>query len=92
LKGALLQNEANVPVRCINSGGGFQFFTPTAVATNKKYADYDAVNMDSIGRRTRGIVPWSPTSAGRRCPPEQCCQPAQVGDYPAQSRPASPSQ
>lgn len=41
--------EANVPVRCINSGGGFAFFTPTAVAVNKKYADYDAVTIDEVG-------------------------------------------
>ena len=41
--------EANVPVRCINSGGGFAFFTPTDVAVNKKYADYDAVTIDEVG-------------------------------------------
>jgi pimeloyl-ACP methyl ester carboxylesterase len=45
---ALLQN-AKVPVRCINSGGGYQFFTPTAVAVNKKYADYGAVIIESVG-------------------------------------------
>ncbi len=41
--------EARVPVRCINSSGGYKFFTPTSVAVNKKYADYDAVMMDTIG-------------------------------------------
>jgi pimeloyl-ACP methyl ester carboxylesterase len=41
--------EAGVPVRCVNSSGGFQFFTPTAVETNKKYADYDAVNIPDVG-------------------------------------------
>ena len=41
--------DAGVPVRCINSGGGFKFFTPTAVANNKKYADYDAVIIDEVG-------------------------------------------
>jgi pimeloyl-ACP methyl ester carboxylesterase len=41
--------EAKVPVRCINSSGGFVFFTPTAIATNKKYADYDAVLIDEVG-------------------------------------------
>jgi pimeloyl-ACP methyl ester carboxylesterase len=45
---ALLQ-DAKKPVRCINSGGGFQFFTPTDVAINKKYADYDAVLIDAVG-------------------------------------------
>jgi pimeloyl-ACP methyl ester carboxylesterase len=45
---ALLKN-AKVPVRCINSGGGYQFFTLTAVAVNKKYADYDAVIIESVG-------------------------------------------
>jgi len=41
--------EAGVPVRCINSSGGFQFFTPTAVETNKKYADFDAVTIPDVG-------------------------------------------
>ena len=45
----VLLKEAKVPVRCINSGGGFLFFTPTAVATNKKYTDYDAVLIDEVG-------------------------------------------
>src|SRR5262249_23964527 len=41
--------EAGVPVRCINSAGGYQFITPTAVAVNKKYADYDAVTIEGVG-------------------------------------------
>jgi sigma-B regulation protein RsbQ len=41
--------EAKVPVRCINSAGGYQFFTPTAVETNKKYADFGAVIIDGVG-------------------------------------------
>ncbi|VTT98855.1 3-oxoadipate enol-lactonase OS=Marinobacter sp. EN3 GN=Q673_10665 PE=4 SV=1: Abhydrolase_6 [Gemmataceae bacterium] len=41
--------EAGVPVRCVNSSGGFPFFTPTAVETNKKYADYDAVTIPDVG-------------------------------------------
>ena len=41
--------EAKVPVRCINSAGGYRFFTPTAVETNKKYADYDAVTIPDVG-------------------------------------------
>jgi pimeloyl-ACP methyl ester carboxylesterase len=45
---ALLQ-AAKVPVRCINSGGGFMFFTPTAIEINKKYADYNAVIIDNVG-------------------------------------------
>jgi pimeloyl-ACP methyl ester carboxylesterase len=44
-----LLKEAKVPVRCINSAGGYQFFTPTAVAINKKYADYNAVTIESVG-------------------------------------------
>jgi pimeloyl-ACP methyl ester carboxylesterase len=44
-----LLKEAKVPVRCINSAGGFQFFTPTAVEINKKYADYNAVTMADVG-------------------------------------------
>ena len=41
--------EAKVPVRCINSAGGYQFFTPTAVETNKKYADFGAVTIEGVG-------------------------------------------
>lgn len=41
--------EAGVPVRCINSSGGFPFYTPTAVDTNKKYADFDAVTIPEVG-------------------------------------------
>jgi pimeloyl-ACP methyl ester carboxylesterase len=41
--------EAKVPVRCINSGGGYQFFAKTDVDTNKKYADYKAVLIDDVG-------------------------------------------
>jgi pimeloyl-ACP methyl ester carboxylesterase len=41
--------EAGVPVRCVNSSGGFQFYTPTAVNTNKKYADFDVVTIPEVG-------------------------------------------
>jgi len=44
-----LLTEAKVPVRCINSAGGYKFFTPTAVETNKKYADFGAVPIDGVG-------------------------------------------
>jgi pimeloyl-ACP methyl ester carboxylesterase len=44
-----LLKEAGKPVRCINSAGGYQFFTPTDIATNKKYADYNAVLIDAVG-------------------------------------------
>jgi pimeloyl-ACP methyl ester carboxylesterase len=49
LDGRTLLKEAKVPVRCINSSGGFQFFTPTNIETNKKYADYSAVTIDAVG-------------------------------------------
>lgn len=42
-------SEAKVPVRAINSGGGYAFFKPTAVEINKKYADFTAVSMDGVG-------------------------------------------
>jgi hypothetical protein len=42
-----LLKEAKVPVRCINSAGGYKFFTPTAVETNKKYADFGAVTIET---------------------------------------------
>jgi pimeloyl-ACP methyl ester carboxylesterase len=44
-----LLQEARVPVRCINSAGGYQFFTPTAVEINKKYADFNAVTIEGVG-------------------------------------------
>jgi pimeloyl-ACP methyl ester carboxylesterase len=44
-----LLKDAKAPVRCINSAGGFQFFTPTAVETNKKYADFNAVVIEEVG-------------------------------------------
>ena len=44
-----LLKEAKVPVRCINSAGGYKFFTPTAVETNKKYGDFGAVTIDGVG-------------------------------------------
>ncbi len=44
-----LLKDAKVPVRCINSAGGYQSFTPTAALTNKKYADFGAVTIDGVG-------------------------------------------
>jgi pimeloyl-ACP methyl ester carboxylesterase len=44
-----LLKEARTPVRCINSAGGFKFHTPTAVAVNKKYADFSAVTIEGVG-------------------------------------------
>jgi pimeloyl-ACP methyl ester carboxylesterase len=44
-----LLKGASTPVRCINSGGGFQFFTPTAIEINQKYADFSAVIIDGVG-------------------------------------------
>jgi pimeloyl-ACP methyl ester carboxylesterase len=44
-----VMKEAKAPIRCINSGGGFAFFTPTSIETNKKYADYNAVLIDGVG-------------------------------------------
>lgn len=41
--------DAKVPVRCINSGGGFQWFTPTDIAVNKKYADFNCVSIADVG-------------------------------------------
>src|SRR5713101_2614429 len=44
-----LLKEAKVPVRCINSAGGYKSFTPTVVETNKKYADFGAVTIEGVG-------------------------------------------
>jgi pimeloyl-ACP methyl ester carboxylesterase len=41
--------EAKVPLRCINSAGGYQFFHATAVETNKKYAEFGAVTIEGVG-------------------------------------------
>ncbi len=45
----MLLKDAKKPVRCINSGGPYPFYTPTEVAINKKYADYSAVLIDGVG-------------------------------------------
>jgi pimeloyl-ACP methyl ester carboxylesterase len=45
----VLLKEAKVPVRCINSAGGFKFFTKTDIAANKQYADYNAVLIEEVG-------------------------------------------
>jgi pimeloyl-ACP methyl ester carboxylesterase len=45
----VLMTEAKVPVRCINSAGGYAFFRPTDNKVNKKYADFDAVMIDAVG-------------------------------------------
>ncbi len=44
-----LLKEAKVPVRCINSAGGYKSFTPTVVETNKQYADFGAVTIEGVG-------------------------------------------
>jgi pimeloyl-ACP methyl ester carboxylesterase len=44
-----LLKEAHTPVRGINSAGGYQFFTPTDVKINKKYADFNAVTIEEVG-------------------------------------------
>jgi pimeloyl-ACP methyl ester carboxylesterase len=45
----VLLKDAKVPVRCINSSGGFKFHRPTAIDINKKYADFNAVIIDDVG-------------------------------------------
>jgi len=45
----MLLKDAKKPVRCINSGGPYPFYTPTATAINKKYADYGALLIDGVG-------------------------------------------
>jgi pimeloyl-ACP methyl ester carboxylesterase len=44
-----LLKGAKVPVRCINSAGGFQLAVKTAGEVNKKYADFKAVLMEGVG-------------------------------------------
>jgi pimeloyl-ACP methyl ester carboxylesterase len=46
---ATLLKDAKKPIRCINSGGPYPFYTPTEVAINKKYADYSAVLINGVG-------------------------------------------
>jgi pimeloyl-ACP methyl ester carboxylesterase len=46
---AKLLKEAKVPVRCINSSGGYAFFNKTEVDINKKYANFTAVSIDNVG-------------------------------------------
>ena len=44
-----LLREAKVPVRCINSAGGYPFYNPTTAETNRKYADYTSVFIENVG-------------------------------------------
>ena len=44
-----LLREAKVPIRCLNSAGGYPFFTPTAIDINRQYADYNAVLIEDVG-------------------------------------------
>ena len=44
-----LFRDARVPIRCVNSAPNTQFAVPTAVEVNKKYADFDAVIMETTG-------------------------------------------
>jgi pimeloyl-ACP methyl ester carboxylesterase len=44
-----LFREAKVPIRCINSAGGFAFFHPTDADVNKKYADFKVVTIENVG-------------------------------------------
>jgi len=47
LAGALA--AADVPVRCINAAPYGPFSIPTAIETNRSYADFDASIMDGVG-------------------------------------------
>jgi pimeloyl-ACP methyl ester carboxylesterase len=40
---------AGVPVRCINAAPEGEQGMPTAIETNRKYADFDAVLMEGVG-------------------------------------------
>jgi pimeloyl-ACP methyl ester carboxylesterase len=44
-----LFKEAKVPIRCINSAGGYQFFRPTEPEINKKYGDFAVVTIADVG-------------------------------------------
>ncbi len=46
---ATLFKEAKVPVRCINSAGGYEYFRPTDAEINKKYADFKVVTIEEVG-------------------------------------------
>jgi len=45
----VLFKEAKVPIRCINSAGGYQFFQPTNVEVNKKYGDFNVLTIADVG-------------------------------------------
>jgi pimeloyl-ACP methyl ester carboxylesterase len=45
----MAMQEAKVPIRCINATPTYQFAIPTQTEINKKYADFDAVEMDGVG-------------------------------------------
>lgn len=45
----VLFKEAKVPIRCINSAGGYAFHRPTETEINKKYADFNVVTIAEVG-------------------------------------------
>jgi pimeloyl-ACP methyl ester carboxylesterase len=50
LDAAALLRDAGVPVRCVNAApGATPFAMPTAVETNRRYADFDAVLLQGVG-------------------------------------------
>jgi hypothetical protein len=75
LDNAKLLQQAGVPVRCINSSGGYAFFKPTAVEVNKKYADFTAVFIDvpffnTLLREVKGRADRKHRAARLRSRPE----------------------
>jgi Predicted hydrolases or acyltransferases (alpha/beta hydrolase superfamily) len=44
-----LMKAAKVPIRCVNSKPYKPTALPTAVEVNKKYADFDAIEMEGVG-------------------------------------------
>lgn len=42
-------SAVDVPVRCVNAAPYGEFALPTAIETNRRYADFDAVIMDGVG-------------------------------------------
>jgi pimeloyl-ACP methyl ester carboxylesterase len=46
---APLFKEAKVPIRCINSAGGYAFFRATEPEINKKYGDFAVVTIADVG-------------------------------------------
>jgi sigma-B regulation protein RsbQ len=67
-------SAAKVPVRCINAVPHGEYALPTAVETNRRYADFDAVLVDGVGHYLQLERPETFNARCGRCS-SRCAEP-----------------